>query len=169
MPFQPIVPAHSLAPTVSTSNTILSSTPMRIFVVQSAHGLSPSSGGYKANLYLATSLARRGHRVRMLVFCWRRELPSVPNITEEWVQWKSGTKEEGGMEGRVYRFEWEREPRLEVVAIELEDYWKVYPNEGMHESNKEDWVERLKEWLEVTLEPSFPPDYWYNYRVPLYC
>jgi hypothetical protein len=41
---------------------------MRVFLVQTARGLSPPSGGYKANLCLLRYLASRGHTVRQLCY-----------------------------------------------------------------------------------------------------
>jgi hypothetical protein len=42
--------------------------PMRVFLIQTAHGLDPSSGGYKANHALLRHLRSEGHDIAQLCY-----------------------------------------------------------------------------------------------------
>ncbi|CAN9239385.1 unnamed protein product [Alternaria alternata] len=55
----------------------LSQTQMRVFLVQTAKGLSSSSGGYNANICLLRYLASQGHSVRQLCYSHHGEADAV--------------------------------------------------------------------------------------------
>lgn len=66
---------------------------MRVFLVQTAQGLTPSSGGYKANVSLLRSLSMHGHATAQICYAVedeinqyarRAELKGIcPNITHQ--------------------------------------------------------------------------------------
>lgn len=47
---------------------------MRLLLVQTAHGLTPSSGGYKANVCLLRNLSRLGHATAQVCYAFPEEL-----------------------------------------------------------------------------------------------
>jgi hypothetical protein len=47
---------------------------MRVFLVQTAQGLTPSSGGYKANVSLLRTLAEQGHAVAQICYAFGEEI-----------------------------------------------------------------------------------------------
>ena len=47
---------------------------MRVFLVQTAQGLTPSSGGYNANANLLRSLRKQGHETAQLCYATDTEL-----------------------------------------------------------------------------------------------
>ncbi|KAK4097999.1 glycosyltransferase family 4 protein [Parathielavia hyrcaniae] len=47
---------------------------MRVFLVQTAQGLTPSSGGYKANISLLRSLSAQGHATTQICYAFEQEI-----------------------------------------------------------------------------------------------
>jgi len=47
---------------------------MRVFLVQTAHGLSPSSGGFKANYCFLVQLAKCGHSCAQICYAFEQEV-----------------------------------------------------------------------------------------------
>jgi len=47
---------------------------MRVFLVQTAQGLTPSSGGYKANVSLLRSLSDQGHAAAQICYAFEGEV-----------------------------------------------------------------------------------------------
>ncbi|KAJ3187357.1 hypothetical protein HDU85_006645 [Gaertneriomyces sp. JEL0708] len=74
---------------------------LRIFLIQSAHGLFASSGGYRANLSFCRAMAKCGHSVKMLALPFREDLELIPNWR------KAGTRQFGPHSIDVFRFEYE--------------------------------------------------------------
>ncbi|KAL2187684.1 glycosyltransferase family 4 protein [Thermothelomyces heterothallicus CBS 203.75] len=76
-----------------TAYTRARPTMMRVFLVQTAQGLTPSSGGYKANVSLLRSLSMQGHTTAQICYAVedeidqyarRAELKGIsPNITHQ--------------------------------------------------------------------------------------
>ncbi|CAG8497957.1 12254_t:CDS:2 [Acaulospora morrowiae] len=113
---------------------------LRIFLIQTALGLFNTSGGYKANYYFLSSLAKRGHICRSIVLCWENDLLAAGvDYTEERVCFGDESNEVC-----VYRFVW---GNVEIIGLELERYLKIFPRSSLSKplKNVED---RLERWLE---------------------
>lgn len=101
---------------------------MRIFLVQSAHGLHASSGGFKANLALCRSLTS-SHFVTMLAFIYPSDIQSIPHERDYLFFGRKCVK--------IYRFVY---LGVRVVGLDMLDYFNVF-NDGV--------VEELGNWLKV--------------------
>ncbi|KAI9136684.1 hypothetical protein BKA69DRAFT_1102557 [Paraphysoderma sedebokerense] len=55
---------------------------MNVLLIQSAHGLFASSGGYKANFALLSGLHMQGHTVTQVGFCVKKDLPNIKSPVE---------------------------------------------------------------------------------------
>ncbi len=58
---------------------------MRVFLVQTAQGLTPSSGGYKANVNLLRTLGRQGHTTAQICYA----------VDEEVIEYKARAEAKG--------------------------------------------------------------------------
>lgn len=126
--------AYTPPPTPTTNG-------FRIFLIQTALGLFNTSGGYKANYYLLSSLADQGHSCRSIVLCSKKDIISarIP-YTEE----KSCFGDEKN-EVSVYRFVW---GKVEIIGLELENYLRIFPRSTLSQPLKE-VEDRMERWLEV--------------------
>jgi hypothetical protein len=55
---------------------------MRVFLVQTAQGLTPSSGGYKANVNLLRSLSSQGHATAQICYAVEEEVDQYARRAE---------------------------------------------------------------------------------------
>jgi hypothetical protein len=62
--------------------TTYTSTMMRVFLVQTAKGLAPSSGGYKANVNLLRSLSALGHATAQICYADEDEIEQFARSAE---------------------------------------------------------------------------------------
>jgi hypothetical protein len=107
---------------------------MRVFLVQTAKGLSSSSGGYRANLSLLKYLAHRGHAAAQLCFVWDQEVKAYcdemviaglkPDLQAQNV-WMP-IDERSGISMRTYTFT--SIDGVKNVAINASDFEKALPN-----------------------------------------
>ncbi|KAJ3044666.1 hypothetical protein HK097_001402 [Rhizophlyctis rosea] len=91
--------------------------PLKVFYIQSAHGLYASSGGYRANMSLARALLSNGHTVKMLAFVYHHELESIPHTEDTPLHFLPNTP------CRVYRFHYND---MSFVALNVDDYRAVF-------------------------------------------
>jgi len=56
---------------------------MRVFLVQTAQGLTPSSGGYKANISLLRQLRSFGHETAQICYGWDKEVEQFARTAAE--------------------------------------------------------------------------------------
>ncbi|RIA97239.1 Glycosyltransferase Family 4 protein [Glomus cerebriforme] len=122
--------------------SLILSTVLRVFLIQTASGLFSTSGGHRANYYLLSSLASKGHTCRSFVLCSKNDLLSahVDNYTEE--QYCFGNEKN---KVRIYRFVWNG---VEIVAPEHDDYIKVFPPGSSFSRPFDDLEKRKKRWME---------------------
>lgn len=65
----------SLTPAMAKSTyNVAAKGSLRVFLVQTAQGLAPSSGGYKANVHLLRTLAVGGHSASQLCYATEDEI-----------------------------------------------------------------------------------------------
>ena len=77
---------------------------MHIYIRQTADGLYPASGGFKAHLALGLAMSRRGHAVKMEVRC---SLEQAREAAEgEGSSLQTGRQNLGGRSVPLYRFKW---------------------------------------------------------------
>ncbi len=110
---------------------------MRVFLVQTAKGLSSSSGGYRANLSLLKYLAHRGHVAAQLCFVWDQEVKAYcdemviaglkPDLETRNV-WMP-IDEHSGINMRAYTFA--SIDGVKNVAINASDFEKALPDKVM--------------------------------------
>ncbi|KAJ3279937.1 hypothetical protein HK104_001058 [Borealophlyctis nickersoniae] len=105
--------------------------PMRIFLIQSAHGLYASSGGYRSNVSLACAMRSKGHIIKMLAYVYPRDLLHVPHSMDEPVHFAPGRM------SRVYRFTFNG---IDVVALNVDDFKSVFLDETVA-SKEAAWLE----------------------------
>ncbi|KAJ3054093.1 hypothetical protein HK097_002679 [Rhizophlyctis rosea] len=110
--------------------------PYRILLVQSAHGLFESSGGYRANLALLRALSAQGHAVKMIATAYERDIERLPaDVNKD----KTTFGEDDLI---VYRFKWDE---LEVVALECETFKSIFETVEA--------AQRRRDWLTDHEEP----------------
>ncbi|KAK6085047.1 hypothetical protein SCUP515_00865 [Seiridium cupressi] len=113
---------------------------MRVFLIQTARGLFPSSGGYNANIILLRCLASRGHSVPQFCYSYRDEFetygqmlansgrPSL-RLCQRLLCSRSG---EGGLQVCVKVVELVMEDGDEFVALETEALDEAFGGEHMY-------------------------------------
>lgn len=105
--------------------------PLRIFLVQSAHGFFVSSGGYRANMAFCRAMVAAGNTVKMLALPFKEDLASISDYKSD------GTWRFGQRDVNIYRFEY---LGIEVVGLEAEQYTGVFESDEV-ESRRMAWLE----------------------------
>ncbi|KAK9776120.1 putative Glycosyl transferase family 1 domain-containing protein [Seiridium cardinale] len=107
---------------------------MRVFLIQTARGLFPSSGGYNANISLLRYLASCGHSVRQFCYAYRHEVETYAQmmansgrpdlrLCRKLLYLRSG---EGGPDICVKVVESVMEDGVEFVALETEAFDEAF-------------------------------------------
>ncbi|KAJ3039047.1 hypothetical protein HDV00_012675 [Rhizophlyctis rosea] len=95
----------------------MTESPMKVFYIQSAHGLYASSGGYRANMSFARALLSTGHTIKMLAFVFHTDLTSLPHTVDPPLYFLPNSP------CRVYRFTYNS---MSFVALNVDDYKSIF-------------------------------------------
>jgi hypothetical protein len=106
---------------------------MRVLLVQTAQGLTPSSGGYKANISLLRTLSDQGHETGQICYAAEEEVAEFaaraeakgiePNITEATLT----VINPPGVVHELGVMTFTDEDNIHNVAIARRPFNKVYP------------------------------------------
>lgn len=106
---------------------------MRVFLVQTAQGLTPSSGGYKANISLLRSLGDQGHAAAQICYAFEDEVKEYatraeakgiePNITDTLLP----VVDHKGVAHELFVKTFTDEDKIHNVVIDRDAFNTAYP------------------------------------------
>jgi hypothetical protein len=114
---------------------------MRVLLLQTAKGLSSSSGGYKANLSLLRYLAYRKHATAQLCFVWDSDISAY--CDEKTTAGKNFDLETGIIsmpvnettEAFIRTYSFTDDEGIKNIAINASDFMEAVPEEDLaHET-----------------------------------
>ncbi|ORX76435.1 UDP-Glycosyltransferase/glycogen phosphorylase [Basidiobolus meristosporus CBS 931.73] len=120
------------------------STKLRVLIMQSAHGLFVSSGGFQANLYLADGLLKSGHEVKMIALGLEEEVKVFGEYTKETLRLGPSNH------FRLYRHSYNG---IDTVTININDWRKLFDEEGA--KRRVGWIENLDRFPELSIYEQF--------------
>ena len=107
---------------------------MRVFLVQTAQGLTPSSGGYKANISLLRQLRQLGHATAQICYGFEHEVEqSAKTAAEKGVEPKITqsdalrVKDSNGIKHELLVRTFNDEDGIKNVVISRQPYNLAYP------------------------------------------
>ncbi|KAK9674977.1 hypothetical protein K7432_016749, partial [Basidiobolus ranarum] len=113
-------------------------TKLRVFIMQSAHGLFVSSGGFKANLYLADGLLRSGYDVKMIALGLEEEVMVFGEYTKEILALGPTNS------FQIYRHSYNG---IDTVTVDANDWRKLFDGPGS--KRRVNWIEDIDPFLEL--------------------
>ncbi|TPX71146.1 hypothetical protein SpCBS45565_g01201 [Spizellomyces sp. 'palustris'] len=131
----------TIAPTLLPEST---DHPLRIFLIQSAHGLYASSGGYRANIALARAMRSQGHVIKMLASVYANEVATIPHTRT--------VEKFGHRVIPVYRFWY---GQIDVVALDADQCREAFNRSQEVTEMMESWLENEKDVPLLTARQEF--------------